>query len=200
MGNRHGLSLSLYLTLEKIALPDLRENLEESMATFGGGFLSVTGLTKSLQAETAALARDFTRAAVVAEDFRAPLEQTVRRVMMPSIEENFVAGGRPEWEPLAESTIARRAEEGTGDRPLVASGRGMDPATSRARWRITRTQAEYPSNWPKTSHYVQFHQKGTEKMPARPFGVVQEQDIGKMSDEFARWVDHAVIARMLGLR
>ncbi len=170
------------------------------MATFGGGFLSVTGLTKSLQAETAALARDFTRAAVVAEDFRAPLEQTVRRVMMPSIEENFVAGGRPEWEPLAESTIARREQEGTGDRPLVASGKGMDAATSRARWRITRTQAEYPTGWPKTSNYMGFHHAGTEKMPARPFGVVQEQDATKMTDEFARWADHAVIARMLGRR
>jgi phage gpG-like protein len=141
----------------------------------------------------------FIRAGAELTNLRAPLEQSVRRVVIPSIQENFFQGGRPQWEPLSDETISRRERESTGETPLVESGRGETHALSRARWRITRNSAEYPANWPSSSSYMKFQQTGAEFLPARPFATIQDEDLTGIEREFGRFLDHIVIARMLGL-
>lgn len=52
--------------------------------------------------------------------FKEPLTRSVRDVMTVSIRRNFDVGGRPTWEPLSETTLARRASAGfAGSDPLV---------------------------------------------------------------------------------
>src|SRR6266487_2850575 len=83
----------------------------------------------------------FIRAGAVLKDLRAPLEQSVRRVIIPSMQKNFFEGGRPSWEPLASETLQRRAREDSGDTILHVTGRGESAALSRARWSIGMRQA-----------------------------------------------------------
>src|SRR6266536_4889488 len=82
------------------------------------------------------VARGFIRAGLEMRNLRAPLEQSVRRVVIPSIQENFFEGGRPKWDPLSDETLQRRERQGTGDAVLHESGTGERHALSRARWNI----------------------------------------------------------------
>jgi len=144
------------------------------------------------------IAADFLAAKARLGSFRIPLEQSVKLVVQPSIQENFFVGGRPEWEPLADETIARRERDGTGEQILVESGRLVRAATSNARWRYTRDSASYLGNsFPPTSRYARFHDAGTEAMPARPFALFQDDDVPKIERVFRRWLDLEVIARMV---
>ncbi len=128
-------------------------------------------------------------------NFRAPLEQSVRKVMIPSIVQNFEVGGRPPWEPLSDETIARKGD----DRPLIETGQGMRSAGARARWVIGRDRAEYHGeSFPERSWPMQLHQHADDfnvNFPARPFAVVQPEDMSRMQGVFAAWLDRDVIPR-----
>jgi phage gpG-like protein len=102
--------------------------------------LEVNPPISALQEELRALGRDL-------DNFRPALRAAVREVVIPSIRTNFSAGGRPQWEPLASSTIERRLRQGTGTQILVESGRLQRAATQFARWDIGRDQAKI-TNWP----------------------------------------------------
>jgi len=76
------------------------------------------------------------------KDFKEPLTESVRKVMMPSIANNFASGGRPAWEPLSEATLEIRQNFGVGgDRILVRSGKLESLASSFGVWRITNAYA-----------------------------------------------------------
>lgn len=69
------------------------------------------------------LARDLDKMGVDIRSWRVPLTNAVRNVMIPSFQQNFESGGRPDhWTPLSESTILIRGREGSGSSPLVRSG------------------------------------------------------------------------------
>jgi phage gpG-like protein len=123
---------------------------------------------------------------------RSLLESAVDEVARPSIERNFQAGGRPEWEELAESTVQRRERAGLGSRPLIASRQGMAAALDRDRWAITRTEASYPGGgWSGPGGYVRYHQQGAEDghFPARPFVRLTDQDARRLDEVGLTWLD-----------
>jgi phage gpG-like protein len=92
-------------------------------------------------------------------DMREPLQKSVRDVMTISILENFMSGGRPKWEHLAPSTIAKRQKEGSGSMILVRSGSLADIASSEGVWSIGRQTATI-RNLPDRVWYGKIHQAG----------------------------------------
>lgn len=89
--------------------------------------------------------------------FREPLKRSVQQVMIPSIRENFIVGGRPSWESLAPETIARR---GSAQPILVRSGKLKRGVTTLAVWTITPTAATI-KDLPDRIWYGKVHQAGT---------------------------------------
>jgi phage gpG-like protein len=123
--------------------------------------------------------------------FRLPLQGSVRSVAVPSITENFEAGGNPPWARLAASTIAQKGH----DRPLFERGAGMASATALARWHVAHDEAEYRGDsFPRSTEYMKFHQSGTERMPARPFAVLQDDDEREVNSVFHAWMDAQIRA------
>jgi phage gpG-like protein len=133
-------------------------------------------------------------------NMRAPLERSAYEVLAPSVQANFVAGGRPTWQPLSEATQLQRTELGFDpDQPLIRTG-ALERATSqRSRWTITNTEARM-GNLPASVRYGYLHQSGTEFMPARPFGVVQDDDARDTEKVFGRWVDRTMKTSLAGWR
>ncbi len=150
----------------------------------------------TIEPSTVIFASAYGRLARGFKTFRVPLEASVRRVMIPSISQNFEEGGRPPWERLSDATIERRDREGTlGGEPqdiLVESGTLFGDALRFARWEIGRTTAIY-TNLPSRSAYGRFHQTGTTNMPARPFVVIQEEDKDAIHHIFELWRDGQII-------
>jgi phage gpG-like protein len=150
----------------------------------------------SISPSTAIFASAYGRLAKGFTTFRVPLEQSVRRVMIPSITENFVEGGRPPWEPHSDETIRRRDREGTlGGVPqdiLVETGQLFGDAIRLARWDIGRTTAVY-SNLPARSAYGRFHQFGASNIPVRPFVEIQAEDADNIARIFDLWSNGIII-------
>jgi phage gpG-like protein len=94
-------------------------------------------------------------------DFKEPLEKAIRLVIIPSIQQNFRVGGRPEWEPLAEYTLKRRRDEGYGLTPLVKTGNLERTMTRVDIWTITKSMAIL-ADLPQDAWYGAIHQKGYE--------------------------------------
>lgn len=102
------------------------------------------------------------RLSALAEEFQdlsEPLRESVHEVMTISILENFMSGGRPDWEGLAYNTVKKREKEGSGDMILVRTGKLAETASSPGIWSIGKTTAtirDLPSNvW-----YGKVHQAG----------------------------------------
>lgn len=151
----------------------------------------------------ALLMEDFAR--VDFSDMKEPLTKVITDVMVPSIQQNFVSGGRPKWQPLSEATTwirnpssqaspeliapgSRRGPRGKafGDNvPLVRTGELMAIATSVELWDITESEA-VSSNL-GDADYGLFHMTGTRFMPARPFLVMQDTDEDKAVEIFEDW-------------
>lgn len=163
-------------------------------------------------------------------NFRTPMSAAIKTVMIPSIEQNFISGGRPDaWEPLAPYTIEQRQKKGYGDGPtLIRSKKLMKAATSFTIWSIDAHTAEIKS-LPSRVSYGAVHQggsgftmaalvkkhKGDKKaafldlianqqlamrtgatldrmgghVPARPFLMIQDEDIIKIRLVFDAWMD-----------
>jgi phage gpG-like protein len=137
--------------------------------------------------------RDLNRlASAIPAGTRGLLERAVDEVVRPSVAANFEAGGRPPWDELAEATLERRERAGLGDRPLIASGAGMDAALDRSRWSISRSQAVYPGGgWSGPGAHIRFHQQGSEdgRLPARPFVQLQPEDECALDRVGLAWLD-----------
>jgi phage gpG-like protein len=100
----------------------------------------------------AALADEF-------DDLREPLRKSISDVMTVSILENFMSGGRPTWEPLAPSTIAKRQKESAGSMTLVRSGALAEVASSEGVWSVGKTSATI-KDLPSRVWYGKVHQGG----------------------------------------
>lgn len=138
-------------------------------------------------------------------DMKVPLTKIVKDVMVPSIQENFVQGGRPAWRPLSDSTTWVRNPSNGGPQlitpgtrtrkvsgpafgdnvPLVKSGALMAAATSVDAWTITDQDATAENLG--DAPYGAFHQVGTPTIPARPFFVIQPQDEDQAVQIFEDW-------------
>jgi phage gpG-like protein len=130
--------------------------------------------------------------------FKVPLDRIVRQVMVPSIRTNFEVEGRPRWVPLAEYTMNLKARKGRSEpsRVLVDSGRLRTVATQIGIWKVDRDNAYIQTL--KDAPYGFFHQTGFRsgfsgrQVPARPWALVQDEDVDKMEDIFEIWLDERI--------
>lgn len=121
-------------------------------------------------------------------DLRKPLEESLNRIILPSIKQNFDVGGRPAWKPLADYTVEIR---GSSQPILIRSGDLQSAASSRANFNVTEDEIYVTDNMPS---YAKYHQNGTSKMPARVFMGYQDEDIAAIEQIFYDWIDQ-VMAR-----
>jgi len=106
------------------------------------------------------LARDMDRMGVDIRSWRVPLTNAVRNVMIPSFQQNFEAGGRPDhWEPLSEATIEIRSRQGSGSTTLVRSGALKRNMGFLSMWDITQDYAIL-KQLPNRIWYGALHQSG----------------------------------------
>lgn len=103
--------------------------------------------------------------------------------------ELFSTEGYGEWEPLAKSTLERKAEEGYPDKILQATEWLMDSLTGNLAAgghveHITPEEIVYGTTVP----YAIFHQTGTRYMPARPPVDVREVDVRRWTKMIQAYV------------
>lgn len=133
-----------------------------------------------------AVARGIDEIARNLRNFSEPLRESVARVLIPSIRENFDSEGRPPWQSLADSTVIRRGSSG----PILNStGTLRSEATSISNWVIGTEEATMTG---VSVEYGAYHQEGTRKMPARPFVLIQPQDVVEIENIFGEWVDRKI--------
>jgi phage virion morphogenesis protein len=148
-----------------------------------------------IQSDLNALNRDL-------DNFRTPLRESIKTVIIPSIETNFQVGGRPQWVPLSPQTVERRSRQGTGTQTLVETGALKRAATQQSRWSIEKDGASI-TNWPqREKRKADVHNFGavsssrrgrnkgsTSVIPARPFLLIQDEDADRIDDVFLDWVE-----------
>jgi len=104
------------------------------------------------------VARDMQLYGLAIENMKGPLITAVREVMIPSIRQNFLADGRPPWEPLAPVTV-NRFRHGASGPILYRTGKLEKAATSFNIWTITNTAATIRA-LPHSVWYGELHQAG----------------------------------------
>jgi len=115
----------------------------------------------------------------------SPLMKIWGEIGLASIQENFEVGGRPKkWTKLAASTIERKGH----NRPLIGRTGNLSRLTMKAD-RDGVTLGTSPSSkayaarqqfgWPGTGARA----GGKVKTPARPFLLLQDEDVREMGDE-----------------
>lgn len=130
-------------------------------------------------------------------NMRTPLRESVRSVVIPSIDTNFQAGGRPTWQSLSPETVNRRLRQGTGTRVLQETGKLRAAATQFSRWEIGTQEARI-SNWPANVHTRAAVAEGgasragytrSVTIPARPFLMIQPEDADNVEEIFLDWME-----------
>jgi phage gpG-like protein len=127
-------------------MPPTRRDIRRSVM---GGLNMQSGLTRSavvgitFEPTLGIAAGRIAKLGIDIRSFRVPLERAIKQVVIPSIQANFNAGGRPEaWEPLSDFTLKRREQDGVGgDSPLIRSGRLKKTMAQFNIWTITPTMA-----------------------------------------------------------
>ena len=127
--------------------------------------------------------------------YKVPFTRSVREVLAPSIKQNFNDGGRPSWQPLRVSTVRRKGH----DRPLIRGGKGSKRLSWRAsaykRWKVTDKAAEYElPNVPYFRHQQEgfIHFGSGERVPARPFAMIQPTDRDRVERIFNEWAEETI--------
>lgn len=105
------------------------------------------------------------------KSFKEPLEDSLDKVVIPSIKRNFQAQGRPQWKKLTKKTIYNRLMEGYPPVPILQKvGRLKNNATQKQIWEIKNDMLRLRTVYfDQKVPYAHFHQIGTIYMPARPF-------------------------------
>jgi phage gpG-like protein len=93
--------------------------------------------------------------------FHEPLKRSVQRVMGPSFQKNFDAGGRPDpWEPLSEATLEIRQRLGHPSTSILIKTGALRKVMGQLNiWRITR-KAAIITDLPPRVWYGAIHQAG----------------------------------------
>lgn len=122
-------------------------------------------------------------------DMTEPLTISVHKVITPSMGENFMKQGRPQWESLSMGRLEQKLATGNPYWwwPLVDRGILDGTVFIGHYWRITPTQADM-EQLDTVVQYAKYHQRGTKKMPARPFAVLQKEDIHRIEIIFEAWI------------
>jgi len=132
---------------------------------------------------------------VTAKSMREPLKRSIQQVAAPGFQQNFIAGGRPRWEPLADVTLAKKKNSEI----LVESGRLKKKAGQLNLWTIDGMKGEARADQAEELGvgYGIVHQDGAGNIPARPWADLTAQEVDKIEDVFGRWVSERVALRVL---
>jgi phage gpG-like protein len=126
------------------------------------------------------IARKIDKLGLDIRSFREPLKRSVQRVMGPSFQANFDAGGRPlPWRPLADETV--RQKRGNA-KPLTRTGKLRKAVGQLNIWTISRETA-FVSDLPSRVWYGKVHQAGADYqvLVRNPASL---EDYGRMYDMF----------------
>lgn len=137
---------------------------------------------------------------------RKPFEKMRDEVMIPSIRQNFEAGGRPKkWEPLspittglgkAEFIASAATGEIGGRKPLNKTGQLKTAATAKARFHIRENQMVF-GEFPARRWFGLVHDRAEiaarAEVPHRPFVLIQHpEDSNHMAEILMEWVEDTV--------
>lgn len=117
------------------------------------------------------------------DDFSEPLAASLELVIIPSIAKNFAAEGRPQWAPLADSTLVKRPPGPI----LFRTGKLFQATQERSNWDVGRDSISLTGI--DSVNYAPFHQFGTREMPARPYVMYQDEDVEQIVEIFEIWID-----------
>ena len=117
------------------------------------------------------------------KSFKEPLNRAIRTVLIPSIKKNFASNGRPRWASLSDKTVQRK---GSATPILNETGKLKTAAQQINNWSIDKEEAKF-TGLPGKVEYGEFHLSGTRKMPARPFIMMQSEDVEAIEDIFVSW-------------
>lgn len=152
------------------------------------------GIDYSFSPNPEILAAEMDSMGVDVRSFREPLTRAVREVVIPSMQENFNVGGRPEWEPISDATSLIKGKVTASQGTLVRTGTLQKNMAFLSLWSINTTSAAI-TELPSRIAYGGIHQAGSSSgsgrgsnIPARPFAVIQDEDEDKISDVFDRWL------------
>lgn len=140
------------------------------------------------------LVSDFNAAAVEIRSFREPLKRAIQGVVAPSLRRNFAVGGRPPWTPLDENTIAQKGF----DTILVETGKLEQKAGQLNIWFIDGgylsegNEAEAHISDLSGVEYGELHETGTRHMPARPWAILQPDDINDIEATFEAYINERI--------
>lgn len=148
------------------AMPDIRQINRAVLGRLGvRGNLTpaITGVEMSFTPSLAITAARIDKLGMDIRSFREPLKRSIQKVMAPSFQKNFDAGGRPDaWEPWSEATLEIRERMGvSGGNILVRSGSLRRAMGQLNIWRITKTTAII-TDLPANVWYGAIHQAGYE--------------------------------------
>jgi phage gpG-like protein len=156
-------------------------------------------LTLSFHPPLATIKKDLNALGADIRSFREPLKRSVQKVIIPSIQANFDAGGRPAWAPYADSTLEfhEMLNEDLSDSLLVKSGALKAAMGLLTNWSFSTTSATM-KDLPQRVWYGKVHQAGyggrggKGVIPARPFVMFQDEDADKITKIFADWLDERI--------
>ena len=125
--------------------------------------------------------------------FRAPLERSVREVLIPELEHQFDVGGDPSWARLEESTVAKKQARGRDNGILQETYALRKAVTALARWRVRDDEAVF-TGVPGHAYYGTYHLTGTQNMVARNWAQWDSASINKVSAIFDDWLEQKITA------
>ena len=130
-------------------------------------------------------ARQFQVASVIT-NFEPALKIIAHTVIGPSIIQNFESGGRPQWTPLAASTVEKKSRMGVSEpsKILVHSGTMAKAASDSKSYKITKDKLVAA---PFATRYWIYHQRGTDHVPQRVIMSLQAADRTKVNTIFAQY-------------
>jgi phage gpG-like protein len=131
-------------------------------------------------------ARQFQVAANV-KNFKPALTIIAGTVIAPSVRQNFESGGRPQWAPLAATTVEKKARQGAANpsKILVHSGAMAEAAANSKAYQITNDTLKAA---PFATRYWIYHQVGTGHVPQRVMMSLQAADRTKVNTIFANYM------------
>lgn len=131
---------------------------------------------------------------------RQPLLKAAREVIAPSINKSFTVGGRPTRWKTATANSPYRAKKGRPNaRTLWVTGKMKRSASAFARFNVRQNTLTY-GRFPPTLWYAAVHDNAElaarADIPQRPFALFQAEDIPKIMNIFADWVESRVNAHI----
>jgi phage gpG-like protein len=186
-----------------------------------GNLGSARGLDLQFKPSISIVAGSIDKLGLDIRSFKEPLKRSLVQVIIPSIQDNFHAEGRPKWQELADSTIYKKGFTNI----LLDSGKLFKTMQRQNIWTLNRNYLIL-TDLPDKVWYGKVHQAGAtfsvrgggmnlkaaEKylyggagkgkggsggsgtIPARPFVMLQKIDERRIESIFRHWLDERMRA------